>query len=118
MSMESDLLALLKTVCPTVWEDDVPAGTVPPYVTWQQIGGRPLRAIDGAALDKRNSLIQINAWSKTRTESRTMIRAIENALCTSALFAVEQQDEAQSTTEDEPKLYGKIQRFSIYAART
>lgn len=118
MSMETDLLAILKTVCATVWEDDVPDGTLPPYVTWQQIGGRPLRSTDGNALDKRNSLIQINTWSLTRTESRTMIRQIENALCTSLLFVAEQQDEAQSVTEDNPKLYGKIQRFSIYAART
>src|SRR5574343_1379892 len=78
MSMESDLSTLLKTICPRVYPDLAPVGTVTPYVTWQAIGGTAIRFGDGSAPDKRNTLMQINVWSKTRLEALTMIRSGEH----------------------------------------
>ena len=117
MSMESDLFTLLKTACVRVFPDVAPAGTALPYVTWQAIGGKTLRAVNGAALDKRNTLMQINAWATTRTEARTIIQAIEDAMCASASFTADPESEPLSSYEDDTKLYGSTQRFSIHATR-
>ena len=115
--MESDLSTLLKTICPRVYPDLAPVGTVTPYVTWQAIGGESIRFGDGSAPDKRNTLMQINVWSKTRLEALTLIRQIEDALCASAAFVATPQGEPLSTYEPDTLLYGSIQRFGIWASR-
>lgn len=117
MSMESDLSTLLKTVCPRVFPDIAPAGTVRPYATWQGIGGKSLRYLDNTAADKRNTLMQINIWSVSRLEAYALIRQIEDALCASAAFVVTPEGEPMATYEVDTLLYGTLQRFSIYANR-
>jgi len=117
MSMEADLFALLQTLCPRVYPDVAPAGTAPPYVTWQGLGGRTLRYTDNTAANKRNTLMQVNVWSLKRSEANALIRSIEDALCASSAFVVEPEGEPLSTYEEETLLYGCIQRYSIYSAR-
>ena len=43
MSMESDLVSLLKVICVRTYPDIAPEGTAVPYITWQGIGGDSLR---------------------------------------------------------------------------
>jgi hypothetical protein len=117
MSMETDLVTLLKTICPRVHPDVGPEGMARPYVTYQGTGGASLRYIDGTAADKRNTLVQVNVWSATRAEANDLIRQIEDVLCASPLFAVDPQGEAVGMYESDTKLYGSLQRFSIYASR-
>ena len=117
MSMESDLSTLLKTICPRVYPDLAPVGTVTPYVTWQAIGGTAIRFGDGSAPDKRNTLMQINVWSKTRLEALTMIRQIEDAVCAYAGWQAEPQGEAISLYEPDTQLYGSIQTLDIWSNR-
>lgn len=118
MSMETDLQALLKLQCARVFQVIAPAGQTRPYVTWQAVGGKTLRDISNTALDKRNTLVQINVWADTSGAATTLIRAIEDAMCASVAFTADPQGEALSTYEEDTKLYGALQRFSIYAART
>lgn len=117
MSMESDLSALLKTLCPRVFPDLAPVNTTAPYVTWQGLGGESARFMDGTAAPKRNTYMQINVWSKTRMEALTLIRAIEESLCTSTVMTVSPEGEPLSTYEPDTQLYGCIQRYSIWANR-
>lgn len=117
MSFESQLFGVLQTACPRVFPDVAPINTATPYLTWQQLGGENLRFIDNSAPDKRNVLLQINAWSKTRTEATALIRQIEDALCMSALFVAIPEGEALSMYEPDTLLFGSLERFSIYAAR-
>ena len=117
MSMESDLVALLKTLCPRVFPDVAPEATTKPYITWQGLGGETARFVDNTAADKRNTLMQINVWSTTRAEALTMIRSIEDAMCASAAFLAKPGGEALSTYEPDTQLYGCIQSYSIWAAR-
>lgn len=117
MSFESQLFGVLQAACPRVFPDVAPLGTLTPYVTWQQLGGESLRFLDNTAADRRNVLLQINSWSKTRAEATALIRQIEDALCASALFIAKPEGEALSTYEADTALYGCIQRFSIYASR-
>lgn len=115
--METDLSALLKTMCDRVYADVAPLGTAKPYVTWQQIGGPSMRYADNTAMDKRWPLVQVNVWGANRLEALALIRSIEDALCASTAFDVEPQGEPLSTYEPDTKLHGSIQRFSIWAPR-
>ena len=117
MSMESDLVALLKTICTRTFPDVAPPATAMPYVTRQGIGGEPLRNLDNTASDKRHTLMQINGWAATRAQSLTMVRQIEDALCGSGLFIAKPQGEPLSTYEPDAPAYGSLQRFDIIAAR-
>ena len=117
MSMESDLVTLLKTICVRTFPDVAPSATAMPYITWQGIGGEPLRNLDNTAADKRHTLMQINVWSATRAQSLTMVRQIEDALCSSGLFIAKPQGEPLSTYEPDAPAYGSLQRFDIIAAR-
>ena len=117
MTMESDLVTLLKAICPRVYPDVAPAGTVTPFMTWQGLGGESLRFVDNTAPDKRNTYLQVSVYSTTRLEALALIRAAEVALCASGAFTVNPQGEPISTYEDDTRLYGAIQRFSIWATR-
>jgi len=117
MSMESDLVALLKTLCPRVFPDVAPEAAAKPYITWQGLGGETARFVDNTAADKRNTMMQVNGWSTTRAEALDMIRRIEDYMCASAAFLAEPGSEALTTYETETQLYGCIQSYSIWAAR-
>lgn len=117
MSMESDLYVLLAAICPRVYPDIAPAGVAIPYITWQSLGGEPLRFGDGAQPDKRHTLMQVSVWSATRIESINLIHQVENAICNSDLWQANPQGEALSTYEPDTELRGSIQRFEIWATR-
>lgn len=117
MSMESDLVTLLKAICTRAFPDVAPEATALPYITWQGIGGESMRFVEGAAADKRNTVMQVNVWSATRLQALAMIRQIEDALCVSAAFTATPQGEPLSTYEPETASYGCIQRFEIWAGR-
>jgi hypothetical protein len=115
--METDLHALLSAACARTYPDVAPLGTVLPYVTWQGLGGKSLRYLANDAADKRHTFMQINVWADTRLAALTLIRQIEDAMCASAAFTAKPEGEPLSLYEDEPPLYGSVQRFSIYATR-
>lgn len=115
--MEAQLSALLKTVCPRTFPDVAPSGTAAPFMAWQALGGESLRFLSNDAPDKRNTYMQVSVYSATRAESLALIRAAEAALCGAAMFAATPMGEPISNYEDDTKLYGAIQRFSIWAAR-
>jgi hypothetical protein len=115
--METDLVALLKTLCPRVQPMTADLSTARPFVTYQHIGGQSLRYMDNTAADKRWTLIQINVWAGTSAEGLTLIRAIEEALCASNAFTAEPQGEPIAEHEPELRLYGFMQDFSVLADR-
>lgn len=115
--MEAELVAILKALCPRVYPDLAPMDAGKPYITWQALGGEVARFLDNSAADKRNTLMQINAWALTRQDATTLIRQAEDALCGSAAFVARPQGEALSMYESDTKLYGAVQRFSVWASR-
>lgn len=118
MSVETDLVAVLQTVCVTTYPDFAPTLAQAPWVTWQHIGGRPLRYLDGSAADLRNSVVQVNAWHTSRGAALALIRQIEDALCApSAPFVARPEGEPVSHAEPELLLYGCQQDFSIHGPR-
>ena len=119
--MESDLVTQLKTLCPRVFPDAAPSGTAVPYITYQHIGGRPLRWLDGSAADKRHTLLQIDAWAAMRVESLSLIRQVEGLICNVGAMPFMAQPESEPTGlhEDDtlPPLFGCMQDFSIISTR-
>lgn len=117
MSMEQDLQAALVALCPRVFQVIAPAPQTQIYVTWQAIGGHSLRYLENTPAGLRNTLVQVNVWALKSSDTTTLIRQIEDALCASAAFTALPQGEALSTYEPDTKLFGALQRFSVYAAR-
>ena len=120
MTVEADITTALLTVCPRVLPDVAPFGTARPYITWQFIGGRSLRYVEGGPADKRHTLLQVNVWSKRRTEALALARLAEAALCDGvAPFVAQPESEPIADIADdiEPILYGARQDFSILSTR-
>lgn len=80
MSVETTLLAAIGALCPRVFPDFAPAGTVTPYVVYHQIGGETIDPINGTSPGFFNSRIQVNVWHLTRPGANTLMRSIEDAL--------------------------------------
>ena len=117
MTVETELSAALAVLCPRVFPVSADFGTQAPYVVWQHVGGQSLRFLDNTAGDKRNSFIQITAWAATSKAAFGLARAIEEALCESAVMQVAPQGEPVDAYDDGNHLRGALQTFSIWATR-
>lgn len=117
MSIETSVIAAIKTCCARVFPDVAPVGTARPFATWQGIGGAGLRFVEGTAADKRNVIYQINVWSETRLEALSIARQIEDALCAASDISAEPFGEPISVYEEDTGLYGCQQRISVWASR-
>lgn len=118
MSLETDLMSILLTVCPRVHVGTAPYGTQMPYVTWQHIGGDPLDFLDNTVADKRNAQIQVNTWAGTPLQAFSLIQAIEAALRASVpIFIARPLSEPIGAYGDGDTLPGYLQSYSITGAR-
>lgn len=117
MSLESNLYDHLKLLCPRVYPDVAPEDTAFPYITWQQVGGRPLVMLDGSLPDKRCAFMQINTWAKTRTEANELMLQIETALCNSGTLIVYPQSAIQAMYDVTDEVRGAMQDFEIWDTR-
>ena len=115
--MEQALVTLLRGLCSRTYPDTAPLSTQRPYVTWQHIGGTPLRYADNTAADKRMVVVQINVWSDTRAGALSLARSIEDAMCATSAFVASPNSEPISTVEEDLSLYGTIQDFTILGPR-
>lgn len=124
MSFEAELTTVLKTQCQRTFPDVAPLATAKPYVTYQFIGGEPLRYTENTPANKRFTLVQVNVWAATRLAANALAHLIEEALCDpSTPFTAGPVDEIQTTHDDvalpdAPQgLYGTIQTFSALSTR-
>lgn len=119
MSIESDLLALLKGVCPRSFSDEAPLATAKPYVTFQFIGGPSLQLLAGGLADNRRPFVQINVWAATRQTALDTITAICQALVASTTFSARpdsdvQWDHDDTVMADTPNgLFGALQSWTL-----
>lgn len=115
MTFESDLFTLLSGVTPRVFPDFAPVSTARPYVTYQQIGGDVLNMVANVAPGVRNSMLQINVWSNTRAEALQVMRAIEDAMCTTSVFKAARPIAAAVADYDaDIPVYGCRQDFTCW----
>lgn len=117
MSLESDLVTLLQTVCPRVSPDVAPTDTQRPYITWQQIGGDALVYVEGQVPNRRNALVQINAWADTRAQANALSQQVEAALAAATGMQAQPQGALIAAHDEDTDLRGAQQDFSIWALR-
>lgn len=117
MALESDLIVELKALCPRVHIGTAPYGTATPYVTWQHIGGDPLRYTDNTPTDKRWPEIQINTWTDTPMQAFTLIQQIEDRLCAATAFQAEPIGGPIGAYDDADVASGYLQTFKILGNR-
>lgn len=115
--LENDLIAELEVLCPRVHIGTAPNGTEQPYVTWQHIGGDPLRYRDNEPAAQRNALIQVNTWAATSLEALQLLLAIEEALCLSARFQASPHGEPIGAYDEGDTDKGYLQTYSITGVR-
>jgi hypothetical protein len=114
MSVEADLFAVLGPLASTrAYPDVAPDGVARPYITYQQVGGASVNFLSGIP-DKRNGRFQVNVWAATRTAAMTLIRQVEDALRLSTTLRATTEGGAVAEYEEEMKLYGARQDFSIW----
>lgn len=114
MSVESDLVSVLEPLAGSrVYPDVAPDNVARPYITYQQVGGTPVNFLSGVP-SKRNGRFQINVWADTRIEAANIIRQVEDAVRLSSLLLAVTEGGAVADYEDEMKLYGARQDFSIW----
>jgi hypothetical protein len=117
MSLETSLHTLLFAQCPRVFPDVAPYDTARPYITWQQVGGDPLSYVDDTVPDRRNSLIQVNAWADTRLQANDLMLQIESALITSTSFQARPAGALIAAHDQDTDRRGAMQDFSIWSTR-
>jgi len=118
MSLESELVAL---VAPLVsggfWPDAADNGTLPPYAVYHQIGGESPTFIGAEVPSKRNALIQIDVYCKTKAESIQIMLAVESVLTLATTLQAKPVGAMRGTLDDESALRGASQDFTIWADR-
>lgn len=117
MSLETDLVTVLRTQCARVRPIDGNVNETRPFVTYQHIGGDALRYMDGTAADKRHALVQVDVFADTAAEAIALSLAIENAVCTASAFSARPQGALRSGHEEAAQLYRCIQEFEVLGAR-
>ena len=114
MSFEGDIAATLRTVCPRVFPDVAPAGTQRPYATYQLYGGYVINPVGNEPPGKRSAFVQVNVWSATRLEANNLIRQVEDAMRTTALFQAKPDSALRSTYEEDGPVYGAMQDYACW----
>jgi hypothetical protein len=117
MSLETSLYTVLASICPRVYPDVAPTSTTRPYLTWQQIGGQAPTYLEVAVVDKRNAEVQVNVWADTRAAANALALQIELALTTATAFQAKPIGAFFATQDEDVKVYGTNQDFTIWAAR-
>jgi hypothetical protein len=109
--MEETLIAQLRTICPRVFSPVAPSGTAVPFITWQHVGGRPLRTSEGRRLASA-SLIDVWVWSDSKLGAMRLLQAVEDALCAS--MNASPVGEAEDADQDGDGVFGAVQRFEVW----
>lgn len=111
--LEANLFnALSALVNARVFPDVAPEGVELPYITYQQIGGKPINFLGAESSSKKNARVQVNVWSHTRIEASALIRQVEDIAVTAPLLGVIEGG-AIASYEPELKIYGAMQDFSF-----
>lgn len=117
MSLETDVVATLETQCPRVFPSTAPVNTARPFVTWEHVGGDPLRYIDGTAAVQRHAMLQLTIVADTKAEALALSLAVESALCAAAAYTAVPQAALQGRHDDDMNLYLAFQEFAVLGTR-
>lgn len=119
MTIESDVHAAIAAVCPRVYPVLAPLRAQRPYVTVQNIGGRPLYWLDNTPSDKRMVRLLVKTWASSKPDAVSLARQVEAAMMTAAAYTARVESELLDDVETdvEPWLYCELQEFVVFALR-
>lgn len=121
LNIETKLQNALKTLCDRVYPDVAPAGLALPYVVWHMYGGQSVAYTSGPLAARRNAFVQINVWGDSRLQCNDLSLQIAQLLTDQAASPTGMQAEAiselTSAFDEETKLRGAMQDFSLWADR-
>lgn len=114
MSVETLLYSALKSLVSNhVYRDIAPAEvTALPRITFQQVGGEAINFLIGVPSKKR-ARIQVNCWDDRRDDVMALARQVEDTMRTATGLQATVLGAASAVYEDETKLFGSIQDFSV-----
>lgn len=111
--IEPQIVSIISSlVAGRVYPDTAPPRVAFPYIVYQQVGGKTVNVLEAKPINKKNARIQIMVWAKTRSESTTLIRSIEDRLVTELRAYVE--GASVSDFDFDSGLYGSRQDFSFW----
>lgn len=113
MTAEAIVYAALEALASgNVYPDVAPAATPAPWITYQAAGGQSFATVDAETPTTRNARMQITVWSKTRSQTASIMEQAFQALVNPAVKAVP-IGAPVSTFEADTLLYGSTLDFSI-----
>ncbi|WP_153135172.1 DUF3168 domain-containing protein [Paraburkholderia agricolaris] len=95
-----------------VYPDVAPASPTKPYIVYQSVGGVDETTFDGPDT-LQNSRMQVAVWATTRAEAATIIKQVRSGLTAAPVLGTP-IGAPVSVYEDDTKLYGSRQDFSIW----
>lgn len=99
-----------------VFPEEAPPRTPAPFVVYRIHGGFEINFLDGAAPDKENTVVEIQAWAASPAEAEAISKSIRAALIASSAFLARPVAGRYSDRDTELNLYGMNQDFSIWSA--
>lgn len=119
MTIESDVHAAIGAICPRVYPVLAPIRATLPYITVQNIGGRPAYYIDRSPADKRVLRLFVKTWARSKADAMVMARQVEVAMMAATAFTARVESELLDDieTDVEPWLYSELQEFVVIGPR-
>ncbi|SFB74145.1 Protein of unknown function [Polaromonas sp. OV174] len=118
MSAEATLFAVLRAlVADRVYPDVAPEGSALPRIVYQQAGGEVIAYMEGTLPDKENGRMQIVCWATTRIAAVNLAKQVEAAILSAPVIQADALGARVSVYEEDTKLFGSRQDFSIWSTR-
>jgi hypothetical protein len=115
MTVEAQIFAALSAlVNARVYPDIGLEGGEKPYITYQQVGGDAINYTEIAIPDKKNARMQVNVWALTRLEASALADQVEDALRGLSDAETLVLGARVALYEEDTKLRGTRQDFSIW----
>lgn len=118
MSVETLMVAALAPlVAGPVHFNVAPSGAAAPRLVLQQVGGEELQFTEGELSDIEQPRIQVAAWATTYNVAKNLSQQAAEALCAAAELQVSPLGAAVADYEEDTKLHGFRQDFSVAGKR-
>lgn len=112
--MEIALQSLLRQICENSYPSVAPHGTAPPFIAWQQVGGREVTTLAKKRV-KRNALVQIAVWAPTPDAAGALLDQVDSGLRASTSLQASPSGARRMLHEPDTGLHGNMQDWSIWS---
>lgn len=116
--IEQAIYDTLKVLCGgRVYPDVAPANAVAPYITYQQVGGKPVQFVGLDIPSKRNARMMIKVWATTRIGASNIARQIEDLMIAHTTLQTSLVGAFTGEYDEATSMFGTRQDFSVWINR-